>query len=68
MVACSLVLVSLFDRMQRLDATFAPSMQKIPKGCLAEVVKDESLGRELKRLNMEAPDLDFFDFLDRVLQ
>ena len=66
LVACSLSLVALFDRMERLDSTCSQSRQTILKGRLAEAVQDESLRRELRRLNIEAPDLDFFDFRDRA--
>ena len=38
------------------------------KGRLAEAVRDEGLKRELRRLNVESPDLDFFEARDRALQ
>ena len=38
------------------------------KGRLAEAVRDESLRRELQRLNMESPELGYFELRDRALQ
>ena len=46
--------------MVELDPTFSPSKTSLLKGRLAEAVRDEGLKRELRRLNIEAPKLDFF--------
>ena len=46
-VACSLELVSLYDRICRLDPSFTSCREGNLKGRLAEAVKDERLKREL---------------------
>ena len=60
LLSCSLELVELFDRVANLDPTFKPMRDLTLKGRFAEVVRDEGLKRELRRLNMESPNLTFF--------
>ena len=68
LVACSLHLLRLFERIATLDSAFQPCKVSLLKGRLAESVSDEGLKRELRRLNVECPDLGFFDVRDRALQ
>ena len=67
LLECSLQLVTLFDRICFLDGSYKDSRVETLKGRLAEVVYDEGLRRELRRLNTESPDLDFFELRDRAL-
>ena len=68
MVACSLELVKLFDRITQLDPSFLPGRDTQLKNRLAEAVIEDSLQTELCRLNEDHPDLSFFDTRDRVLR
>ena len=68
LVSCSLTLLSLYDRIVQWDPTFRLSREKAMKERLAEAVQDEGLRRELRRLNVESPDLRYFHFRDRALQ
>ncbi|XP_022110976.1 uncharacterized protein LOC110990338 [Acanthaster planci] len=68
LLTCSLELVELFTRMAKLDEACEASRERTLKGRLAEAVRDEGLQRELRRLNMEAPTLSFFDVRDRAIE
>ena len=68
LVSCSLNLLQLVARMCQWDPSFNDNRDKMPKDRLAEAVRDESLRRELRRLNVEAPELGFFLLRDRALQ
>ena len=68
LLTCSLELVELFTRMAKLDESCKATKGKTLKGRLAEAVRDEGLQRELRRLNMEAPELSFFDVRDRAIE
>ena len=68
LLTCSLELVELFTRMTKLDESCKATREKTLKGRLAEAVWDEGLQRELRRLNMEAPGLSFFDVRDRAIE
>ena len=65
LVTCSLRLVELCDRICTLDPAYKSCREATLKGRLAESVRDENLRRELRRLNMEKPDLTFFELRDR---
>ncbi|XP_072173961.1 uncharacterized protein [Diadema setosum] len=67
LLECSLQLVTLYDRICFLDGSYKGSKTETLKGRLAETVCDEGLRRELRRLNTESPDLDFFELRDRAL-
>ncbi|KAK2193340.1 hypothetical protein NP493_15g04000 [Ridgeia piscesae] len=54
--------------MIQLDPSFEAGKEKLLKGRLAKAVRDESLRRELGRLNMESPDLGYFDLRDHAMQ
>ena len=54
--------------MLQWDPSFEAGKEKALKGRLAEAVRDESLRTELRRLNMESPDLGYFDLRDRTMQ
>ena len=68
LLSCSLELVTLHDRIVKLDSNFKGCRESALKGRLAEAVQDESLRRELRRLNIEAPELSFFEFRDRGIE
>ena len=68
LLTCSLELVELFTWMAKLDESCKATKGKTLKGRLAEAVRDEGLQRELRRLNMEAPELSFFDVRDRAIE
>jgi hypothetical protein len=66
-VTCSLNMVELFDRMSELDPTLKSRRNESLKGRFAETVNDEGLKRELRRLNLELPDMTFFELRDRAV-
>lgn len=68
LVACSLELVDLFDRICQLDSSFQSCREKSLRGRLAEAAKDEGVRRELRRLNLENPNMTFFDARDQVME
>ncbi|XP_038053692.1 uncharacterized protein LOC119737425 [Patiria miniata] len=68
LLTCSLELVKLFTRMSKLDPSIEATKGRTLKGRLAEAVRDEGLQRELRRLNIEAPTLSFFDVRDRAIE
>ena len=68
LVECSLELVDLYDKMVVLDDSYKASRTKTLKGRLAESVKDPSLAKELRRLNVEFPDFSFFEMRDRAIK
>ena len=65
LLTCSLNLVALYDRIGDHDASFRAGRNTALKGRLAEAVRDEGLQRELRRLNMECPQLSYFEVRDR---
>ena len=67
-LSCSLELVGLYNRLEELDGIVATDRDKVLRERLAEAVTDEGLRRELRRLNMDSPTLDFFEARDRALQ
>ena len=68
LVTCSLSLLELYERMAQWDPALLDGRERALKGRLAEAVRDESLRRELRRLNMESPELGYFELRDRALQ
>ena len=68
LLTCSLGLVDLYDRICQLDRSYVACRDSALKGRLAEAVRDESLRRELRRLNIESPLLSFFDVRDRAIE
>ena len=68
LLTCSLTLVALYDRIGDQDASFKACRDSALKGRLAEAVNDEGLRRELRRSNMECPELSFFDARDRPME
>ena len=64
----SLALVTLYDKIGERDASFKACRNTTLKGRLAEAVRDEGLRRELHRLNLDNPDLSYFDVRDRAQQ
>ena len=67
LLECSLQLVTLHNMICFLDGSYKGSKVETLKGRLAEAVYDEGLRREIRRLNTESPDLDFFGLRDRAL-
>lgn len=65
---CSLMLVTLYDRIGALDPTYLACRESSLKGRLAEAVTDEGLRRELRRLNVESPSLSYFQLRDRAIE
>lgn len=57
----------MYDRIAGIDKSYIEGREKTLKGRLAEAVRDESLKRELRRLNLEMPSLSFFDLRDRAI-
>ena len=66
LLSCSLELVNLFDRIVTLDPTGGPARDTTLKGRLAAAVSNENLVRELRRLNLELPNLTYFELRDRA--
>ena len=54
--------------MAKLNESCQAAREKMLKGRLAEAVCDEGLQRELRRLNIEAPTLSFFDVRDHAIE
>lgn len=67
LITCSLNMVKLYDKIVQLDQSFAACRDASLKGRFAETVKDEGLRRELRRLNIETPTLEFFELRDRAV-
>jgi hypothetical protein len=67
-ITCSLDLVDLFDQIIKQDPTMKPQKTVMLKDRFAEAVTDEGLQRELRRLNVERPELSFFELRDRAVQ
>ncbi|XP_013413467.1 uncharacterized protein LOC106175855 [Lingula anatina] len=67
LLSCSLKLVELFDEICVIREEFLVDRDNTLKGRLAECVRDNSLKRELRRLNLEQPRLSFFDLRDRAI-
>ena len=65
---CSLRMLQLFDRIAQLDSAFKPCKDSLLKGWLAEAMKKEGLKWELRRLTVEAPELNLLEVRDRTLQ
>ena len=68
LLACSLGLVTLYDRIASLDPTYQVCRESVLKSRLAEAVRDVGLKRELRRLNVESPSLSFFQLRDRAVE
>ena len=51
-----------------MEPSLGARRNTILKEQLAGAVKEESLQRELRRLNIESPSLDFFELRDRGIQ
>ena len=68
LITCSLNLAQLYKRIEVLDPSASAQKDVILKERLSESVSDESLQRELRRLNTESPSLTFFDLRDRALK
>ncbi|XP_038063940.1 uncharacterized protein LOC119734483 [Patiria miniata] len=68
LLSFSLELMELFNSMARLDVSFNATRDKTLKGRLAEAVYDEGLRRELRRMNIDSPELSFFDARDRAIE
>jgi len=68
LLACSLELVQLHDKIVKKEPSLKASKEATLKGRLAEAVRDEGLRRELRRLNTESPDSTFFDLRDRAVR
>ena len=68
LLACSLELVQLHDKIVEVEPSLKSSKETTLKGRLAEAVRDEGLRRELRRLNTECPNLTFFDLRDRAVK
>ena len=66
LLACSLQLVEMYDRMVTLDKSNESQRENALKNRFAEAVRDESLKRELRRLNLDKPGLTFFELRDRA--
>ena len=58
----------MYENIQKLDSSYNAHRAETLKGRLAEAARDEGLRRELRRLNIESPDLSFFEVRDRALQ
>lgn len=67
LISCSLNMVQLYDKIVNLDDSFKPCRNASLKGRFAEAVKDDGLKRELRRLNVESPELTFFELRDRAV-
>ena len=68
LLSFSLELMELFNSMARLDASFNATRDQTLKGRFAEAVNDEGLRRELRRMNIDSPELSFFDARDRAIE
>jgi hypothetical protein len=68
LLTTSLELLLLFQRMCDLDSSLSVDQDKLLKQRLAEAVIDEGLMRELRRLNVEQPELTYFEARDRVIE
>lgn len=67
-VAFSLELVRIYDRIVQLDPSSKSSRETQLKSRLAEGVCDDNLRTELRRLNSEHPDLSYFEAQDHVMK
>lgn len=68
LISCSLELVDVYDRMVILEPSYKQRRDITLKERFAECVTDESLRRELRRLNIDQPDLSYFDLRDRAIR
>lgn len=66
-LTCSLQLVSLYDKICQIEPSFTTGKESALKGRLAEALNDEALKREIRRLNLECPELSYFDVRDRAV-
>ena len=67
-ITCSLELVSLMDRIIKLDPSAKATRNAVLRERLAEAVTDTSMQQEFRRLLDEEPAMDFFEARDRVLR
>ena len=68
LITTSLKLVEIYNRMVEMNSGYKVCRQSSLKSRLAEAVKDESLRREIRRLNIESPTLTFFEMRDRATE
>ena len=66
-VDCSLKLVDLYSKITERDPAYVSRRDQTLKERLAAAVTDHSVSREVRRLIREAPQLDFFQLRDRVV-
>ena len=63
----SVELMKLFDRIVRKDANMEASRNNMQKGKFTEGVLNIHLRRELRRLQRDNPDLEFYEFRERAV-
>ena len=68
LVTCSINLLELFQKIADKDSSFKDTKHAILKDRLAEAVVDESLRREIRRLNTEQSELTFFEARDKAVR
>lgn len=66
----SLSLMLLMEKIERRNPTSGMRLDRdeMLKGKLTEGVLDQNLKRELRRLNIDTPDVDFYEFRDRAIK
>ena len=67
LLTTSIDLFSIYQRMIDLDRYLGDDKNRVLKDRLAEAVLDDGLKRELRRLNIEAPMLSYFEARDRAI-
>ena len=58
----------MFEQIAKVDKTFKDGKHSILKDRLAEAVRDDDLGRELRRLTIEVLDLTYFELRDSAVK
>ena len=56
------------DKVCKFDATYKAKRESKLKYQMARAVKDIALQREIRRLNVDTPELSYFEMRDRVIQ
>lgn len=64
----SLALMRLLDKIEKRDSSTTSQHDKFLKGKFTEGVREESLRRELRGINIEKPDLAFWELRDRAIK
>lgn len=64
----SLALLRLFDKIEKRDSSCLTQHDRFLKGKFIEGVREESLRRELRGLNIEKPDLAFWELRDWAIK